>query len=342
MIKDILRRLVEGERLSTDEAAAAMASVMDGEATAAQIAGMLTALRMRGETVDEITGFARVMRERAVRVMTARTPLIDTCGTGGDSVKTFNISTSAAFVVAGAGVGVAKHGNRAVTSKCGSADVLEALDVRLDLTPEAVGRCIDAAGIGFLFARSHHPAMKHAAPVRAELGVRTIFNVLGPLTNPAGATRQLIGVFDPALCEPLARVLGNLGAEHVMVVHGGPGLDEVATFGETTVAEYENGDVRTYALRADDFGLPGADPNDLAAGCDAAENARHLTDVLEGTPGPRRDVVLANAAAALRVAGVVSTLRDGAALAAETIDSGAARERLTHLIQCTREAAEKV
>jgi anthranilate phosphoribosyltransferase len=336
-----LQRLLSGAHLSADEAALAMTAVMDGAATPAQIAGLLTALRMKGETVDEITGFARVMREKAVRVTTKRTPLVDTCGTGGDALKTFNISTTAAFVVAGAGVGVAKHGNRSVTSKCGSADVLEALGVRLDLSPEAVGRCIDAVGIGFLFARSHHPAMKHAAPVRAELGFRTVFNALGPLTNPAGATRQLIGVYDAALCEPLARALGNLGAEHVLVVHGGPGLDEVATFGETTVAEFRGGEVRAYALTARDLGLEEADPASLAPGEDTAASADLLRTVLDGAQGPRRDIVLANAGAALYVAGVAETLREGMAQAARAIDSGEARKRLDALIACTRDEAEQ-
>jgi anthranilate phosphoribosyltransferase len=295
---------------------------------------------MKGETVDEITGFARVMRARAVHVPATRQPLLDTCGTGGDVCKTFNISTAAAFVAAAGGAHVAKHGNRSVTSKCGSADVLEALGVRLDMTPEAVGACIDTVGIGFLFARAHHPAMKHAAGPRAELGIRTVFNALGPLTNPAGATRQVIGVYDGSLCELLARVLANLGAEHVLVVHGRAGLDEIATFGETTVAEYRNGCHRTYTLTAAALGLSEASPADVVPGADAAESAALLRGVLSGKDrGPRRDIVLANAAAALVAAGLCDTLPEGVARAGEVIDAGAALSKLDALVAFTKEAA---
>ena len=320
-----------------------MTSIMDGAATPAQIGAMLAALRVKGETVEEITGFARVMRERSLRVHTDRRPLLDTCGTGGDTVKTFNISTAAAFVAAAAGAAVAKHGNRSVTSKCGSADVLESLGVRLDLSPKAVGRCIDTVGIGFLFARNHHPAMKHAAGPRAELGVRTVFNALGPLTNPANATRQVIGVYDASLCAPLAEVLGNLGSEHVLVVHGRAGLDEIATFGETLVAEYQSGAVTTYTLAPEALGLASATPADVAPGQDAAENALLLRGVLSGEDrGARRDIVLANAAAALFVSGIVETLQQGVKKAAETIDSGGALVTLNALISCTiREASEE-
>jgi anthranilate phosphoribosyltransferase len=264
---------------------------------------------------------------------------VDTCGTGGDALKTFNISTTAAFVVAAAGVAVAKHGNRSVTSKCGSADVLEALGVRLDLTPETVGRCIDDIGIGFLFARSHHPAMKHAAPVRGELGIRTVFNVLGPLTNPAGAKRQVVGVYDGALCPVLAQVLANLGAEHVMVVHGIAGLDEIATFGETVVAEAKDGMITTYTLTAEALGLPTAAHGDVTPGADAAENAGFLLGILEGRDtGHRYNIVAANAAAALVVAGVAETLPEGVAVARNLIRSGAAREKLEALRRCTQES----
>lgn len=331
-MKDYLNRLIGGAHLTEAEAVAAMTTIMDGAATPSQIAALLTALRMKGETVDEITGFARVMRDKSLRVPTTRRPLVDTCGTGGDTVKTFNISTAAAFVASAAGVAVAKHGNRSVTSKCGSADVLETLGVRLDLEPEAVGQCVDEVGIGFLFARNHHPAMKHAAPVRAEMGVRTVFNALGPLTNPAGATRQVVGVYNGALCERLARVLSNLGAEHVLVVHGEAGLDEIATFGPTTVAEARNGEVRTYTLTAADLGLPECNAADVAAGCDPTENAAYLLAILDGTDtGPRRDIVLANAAAALYVAGLVDSLRQGVAAAREILTSGAARDRVDAL-----------
>ncbi|MES2461944.1 MAG: anthranilate phosphoribosyltransferase [Armatimonadota bacterium] len=339
-MKNALLKLTSGQTLDREEAAQAMTVIMDGDATPAQIGALLAALRVKGETVEEITGFARVMRERSLRVHTNRRPLIDTCGTGGDTVKTFNISTAAAFVAAAAGAGVAKHGNRSVTSKCGSADVLETLGVCLDLSPEAVGRCIDTVGIGFLFARNHHPAMKYAAGPRAELGVRTVFNALGPLTNPARASRQVIGVYDSALCAPLAEVLGNLGSEHVLVVHGKAGLDEIATFGETLVAEYRNGTLRTFTLTPEMLGLSEATPADVAAGCDSAENAAFLRAVLSGEDrGPRRDIVLANASAALFVAGIVETLPDGVQKAAETIDSGAAAATLDALISCTQNEA---
>jgi anthranilate phosphoribosyltransferase len=342
-LKNALLKLTSGHTLDREEAAQAMTAIMDGEATPIQIGGFLAALRVKGETVEEITGFARVMRERSLRVTTSRQPLLDTCGTGGDTVKTFNISTAAAFVAAAAGAAVAKHGNRSVTSKCGSADVLEALGVRLDLSPEAVGRCIDEVGIGFLFARNHHPAMKYAAAPRAELGVRTVFNALGPLTNPANASRQVIGVYDHKLCVPLAKVLGNLGSEHVLVVHGKAGLDEIATFGETLVAEYRNGTVKKYTLTPEKLGLIPATPADTAPGDDAGENAVILRGVLSGEDrGARRDIVLANAAAALYVSGLVETLPRGVIKAAETIDSGAATATLNALIACTeREASQE-
>jgi anthranilate phosphoribosyltransferase len=339
MIQSTLQKLIERRHLTEDEAIEMMTRIMDGEATPSQIAGLLTALRMKGEIVDEFTGFARVMRARSVHVPTTRRPLVDTCGTGGDLCKTFNISTAAAFVVAAAGVGVAKHGNRSVTSKCGSADVLEALGIRLDLNPAQVGRAIDEVGIGFLFARAHHPAMKQVAGPRQELGIRTVFNALGPLTNPAGARRQLIGVYDPDLCPLLARVLGNLGSEHVLVVHGADGLDEISTLGETTVTELKNGALRTYALTPEALGLATAAPSDIGAGATPDENAALLLAVLEGQPGPRRDIVLANAAAALLVAGVAETLTAGVARAGSLIDDGSARAKLEALRRFTQEAA---
>lgn len=339
MLQQTLQKLIERRHLTEDEAVEMMTRIMDGEASAAQIAGLLTALRMKGEIVDEITGFARVMRARSIRVPTTRQPLVDTCGTGGDLCKTFNISTAAAFVVAAAGVAVAKHGNRSVTSKCGSADVLEALEVRLDLSPAAVGRCIDEVGIGFLFARAHHPAMKHAAAPRAELGIRTVFNALGPLTNPAGAKRQLIGVYEADLCPLLAAVLGNLGSEYVMVVHGRDGLDEISTLGETTVTELKNGSLKTYTLTPEALGLPVANAAAIAPGPDAAANAALLRGVLSGEPGPRRDIVLANAAAALVVAGVADSLTDGIRRAGDLIDSGAACGKVEALRAFTAEAA---
>ncbi len=338
-MKSYIEKLIRGESLSGTDALFAMSAVMDGEATPAQIGALLTALRMKGETPEEIAGFARAMRDRAIRVHTSRQPLVDTCGTGGASFKTFNISTTAAFIVAASGVAVAKHGNRAATSKCGSADVLEALGVRLDISADMIGKGIDSVGMGFLFARAHHPAMKNVAPVRAELGVRTVFNFLGPLTNPAGATRQVMGVADAAWVEPLARVLASLGAEHALVVHGG-GLDEISTFGETLVAEAQNGQVRCYTITPDDLGLPIVDAGQLAPGEDIAENARLLTAVLENEdPGSRRDIALANAAAALYVAGVATTLREGVAIARETLKSGAARVKLEELRRYTQQSA---
>lgn len=311
-----------------------MGTIMAGDATPAQLGALLTALRLKGESVEELTGFARGMRAHSLKVTTHRKPLVDTCGTGGAARKTFNISTTAAFIAAAAGVAIAKHGNRAATSKFGSADVLEALGARLDLSPEAVGRCIDEVGIGFLFARSHHPAMKHAAPVRAELGFRTIFNALGPLTNPAGATRQVLGVYDGALCEPLAKVLLRLGAEHVLVVHGKAGLDELSTFGETLVAEGKDGTVKTYTLTPPDLGFSETTPEALAPNND--DPAATVRAILSGTPGPRREIVLANAGAALYVAGAATSLTDGIALAAETLDSGAALSKLNQFVEFTQ------
>ncbi|UCH35454.1 MAG: anthranilate phosphoribosyltransferase [Armatimonadota bacterium] len=330
MIQDIIGKLIERRDLTEEESAAAMTCVMDGEATPAQIAGLLVGLRMKGETPDEITGFVRVMRDKAVRIKPKRYPLADTCGTGGDRVKTFNVSTAAAFVVAGAGVAVAKHGNRSVTSKCGSADVLEALDITLEMEPEDVSRCIDEVGIGFMFAPRFHPAMKHAAPVRRELGVRTVFNLLGPLTNPAGATAQVLGVPGPEWAEPLARVLANLGAERAFVVHGACGVDEISTAGETLVHEVRDGEVNSYSIRPEEFGLTCAEPESISGG-DAAENARTLVGILEGNAGPKRDIVLLNAAAAIAAGGAAADLAEGLSVATEAIDSGAALARLREM-----------
>ena len=327
-----IAQLLKGESLDREGAARVMGLLMAGQATPVQTAAFLTALRLKGETVDEITGLAGVMRAHSVKVLTHRAPLVDTCGTGGDTVKTFNVSTAAAFVAAGAGAAVAKHGNRAATSKSGAADVLEALGVNLALDAEEVGRCLDNVGIGFLFARNHHPAMKYVAPVRAELGFRTVFNALGPLTNPAGATRQVLGVYDPALCRPLAEVLLALGSEHVLVVHGMAGLDEIATFGETVVAEGKGGQVREFRLTAESLGLSESSPDAVRSGETHAENAEILRAILSGEPGPRRELVLANAAAALYVGGLAENLREGVERAAKSIDSGAALEKLIELI----------
>lgn len=335
MIRDAIQKVVEGENLTEVEAVAAMTEIMDGEATPAQISCLITALRMKGETVDEITGFVRVMREKSVKVKAARRPLIDTCGTGGDKLNTFNISTTAAFVVAGAGIAVAKHGNRAASSKCGSADVLEALGVKFPLPPEVVGKCIDECGIGFMFAPALHPAMKHAIGPRKEIGIRTVFNILGPMTNPAQAEYQVIGVFAPHLCEMMASVLGKLGTKRAMVVHGMDGLDEISTIGETCTAELADGRVSSRQLSPRDLSCRRTTAEELAAGESPEDNARALLSVLSGEKGPMRDITLANAGAAIFVAGRAQSLAEGIAVAAESVDSGAASKALTDLKRFT-------
>lgn len=334
-----IAKLVERTDLTAAEAEAVMEEVMDGKATPAQIAGLIVALRMKGETADEIAGFARAMRRRALPVPTVRRNVVDTCGTGGDQHDTFNISTAAAFVAAGAGVAVAKHGNRSVSSKCGSADVLEAMGVRLDLGPEQVGRCIDEVGIGFLFAPALHPAMKYAIGPRRELRLRTVFNILGPLTNPAGAQRQVLGVFDSAWVRPLAEALAELGSDHALVVHGLDGLDEISTLGPTRVAELKNGVVTEYEIDPEEFGLPRAEPEDIAGG-DLESSVAALRAVLDGQPGPRRDITLLNAAAAIYVAGLAESIAAGLQAAAEAIDSGQAGAKLSRLAALTQELAE--
>lgn len=339
MIRDAIRKVVEGEHLTEAEATAAMTEIMEGEATPAQVSCLITALRMKGETVEEITGFVRVMREKAVKVQSSRNPLVDTCGTGGDRLNTFNISTTAAFVVAGAGAAVAKHGNRAASSACGSADVLEALGVNIAAGPETVGKCIDEAGIGFLFAPSSHPAMKHAVGPRKEIGIRTVFNILGPMTNPAGAKRQLIGVFSPSVTETMAKVLANLGSERAMVVHGLDGLDEVSTLGTTRVSELKDGKVRTYELDCSRFGIGKVQVSAIEGGVTPAENATMLLSTLRGEKGPRRDVVLLNAGTALAVAGIASDVAEGIERAAQSVDSGAAMAALEQMRAISQEAA---
>ena len=331
--KEFIAKAASGDPLSADDAAAAFDVMMSGDATPGQIGGFLMALRVRGETVDEITGAARTMRAKATPVE-APADAVDTCGTGGDAKGTYNISTCAAFVVAGAGVPVAKHGNRAMSSKSGSADVLAALGVNLEVTPETVSRCISDAGVGFMFAPAHHSAMKHVGPTRAELGTRTIFNLLGPLSNPAGAKRQIIGVFSRHWLVPLAEVAGNLGSEHVWVVHGSDGLDELTTTGPTFVAELKDGSVTSFEVTPDDAGLPQSAP-EAQLGGDADQNAEAITQLLSGTESPFRDIVILNAAAALIVAGKAETLAQGAELAAQAIDSSAARERLEKLVALT-------
>ena len=349
IITEALRTLMDRRDLTRIEAAAAMEAIMSGAATNAQIAAFLTALRMKGETVEELIGFAQVMRQKAVRIRTEpdgvtaltgtdRDMLIDTCGTGGDAAGTFNVSTATAFVVAGAGLRVAKHGNRSVSSLCGSADVVETLGVALDLSPQKVARCVDEVGIGFLYAPLLHTAMKHVMAARREMGVRTVFNMLGPLTNPAGANAQVVGVYAAALTEPLARVLAELGTHRAFVVHGADGLDEISNTGESRVSEVREGVVRTFAVRPEDFGLPRASIHDLLGG-DREQNAEIIRGILRGEPGPRRDIVLMNAAAALVAGAKARDLKEGVELGARSIDAGAARERLERLIALSRELA---
>lgn len=335
-LQDLIDKVVNLYHLEEKEAEEAMAQIMSGEATSAQIAALITALRLKGETVDEITGFARAMRSHGKKIRVNKR-LVDIVGTGGDRSFTFNISTTTAFVVAAAGLPVAKHGNRAVSSKCGSADVLEALGVNVALTPAQAERCLEENGICFLFAPVFHEAMKHAVGPRREIGIRTVFNLLGPLTNPAGAQVQLVGVYDPNLTCVLARVLRSLGVERAMVVHG-DGLDEISHSGETRVSELMGGEIRTYYLTPEDVGLKRGRLADICGG-NPERNACMTRDVLSGKPGPCRDVVLMNAAAALFVGGKVETLREGVELAAEAIDSGAALQKLEELVAFTKSCA---
>ena len=331
-IQAAVAELVEGTDLNQKDMVSVMDVIMSGEATDAQIGAFLIALRIKGETVDEIRGAAEVMREKSTKIKTQHSVIVDTCGTGGDHSSTFNISTTSAFVAAGAGLCVAKHGNRSVTSQSGSADVLQALGVNTDASPEIVEACLDEIGIGFLFAVALHGAMKHAIGPRKELATRTIFNALGPLTNPAGATRQVIGVYSPDLTETLANVLGGLGSKHAFVIHGSDGLDEVTTTGPTKVSELKAQSVSTYDVSPDDFGLETASGDDLKGG-EPAENAEILRGILSGEPGPRRDIVLLNSAFALVAGGKSDSVEDGIKLAARTIDSGAAAEKLEKLVE---------
>jgi anthranilate phosphoribosyltransferase len=335
-IKQAIAHLVEGQDLTESAAEAVMEQIMTGQATSAQIGGFLIALRLKGETVAEVTGFARAMRRNATPIRSRRPLLVDTCGTGGDGHGTFNISTLAAFVVAGAGLAVSKHGNRSVSSKCGSADVLQALGVCLELSPEKVAACIDELGIGFLYAPRLHPAMKYAIGPRREMGVRTVFNILGPLTNPAGAQVQVLGVYDGALTETMACVLDSLGSQAAFVVHGADGLDELSTTGPNRVTRLRDGRVRTFFLDPLDLGLPRATLADLQGG-DAPENAAIAHAVLNGKPGPQRDVVLLNAAAGLVAGGLAADLPAALSLAAQSIDSGAARAKLDALVAFTND-----
>ena len=315
-----------------DEAATAMGAIMDGQAQSSHIAGLLMALALKGERPQEMVGFARAMRARAVPLPRAVAATLDTCGTGGDGAHTFNVSTAAALVVAGAGVVVAKHGNRAVSSQCGSADVFEALGVNLNATADRVVQALNETNLAFFFAPAWHPSMRHAGPTRRELGVRTAFNLLGPLTNPAGPRRQLIGVSRPEHTELVARTLGELGSERAWVVHGAGGLDELSTLGHTKVSELRNGTVNTFYVHPADVNIPAATKDDLAGGS-AAENAAMIERVLDGEAGPRRDIVLLNAGAALLVAGAAESLPRGVESAAAAIESGKARATLDRLRQ---------
>ena len=351
IITEALRALVDRRDLSRIEAAAAMDAIMSGAATNAQIAAFLTALRMKGETIEELVGFAQVMRQKVVRIRTRadevagltgtdREMLIDTCGTGGDASGTFNISTATAFVVAGTGLKVAKHGNRSASTLCGSADVVETLGVSLELTPVQIARCVNEVGIGFMYAPLLHTAMKHVMPARREIAIRTVFNLLGPLTNPAGANAQVIGVAAAALTEPLARVLAELGTSRAFVVHGADGLDEISNTGESRVSEVREGLVRTFSVRPEDFGLPRASIKELQGG-DREQNAQIIRLLLEGEPGPRRDIVLMNAAAALVAGARARDLKEGVALAAQSVDGGEARRKLDALVALSRTLAEQ-
>ena len=348
-IKTYIAAVVEGRNLSRADARAAMGEIMGGRATPAQIAAFITALRMKGETIDEITGCAEAMRAQAAAIKPRRTRksnvdpqdkdflpgvVVDTCGTGGDGMNTFNISTASAFVAAGAGVTVAKHGNRAVSSGCGSADVMRMLGVNIDLSPDEVRTCIERIGIGFLFAPTFHAAMKHAIGPRREVGIRTIFNVLGPLTNPAGATAQVLGVYSPALTKPLACALGKLGCKGALVVHGKGGYDEITITGPTQVTQLKNGRTRSYTIKPEDFGMKSVSAASIA-GRDAEYNADFIRSVLNGDKGPARDVVLLNTAAALLAAGAVTDMKNGVQRAAQSIDSGAAARKLDLLIKET-------
>ncbi len=336
--KALIAKVATGASLTRAEAASVFDRMMSGEATPSQMGGLLMALRVRGETVDEITGAVNTMRAKMLGVK-APADAMDVVGTGGDASGSYNISTCAAFIVAGAGVPIAKHGNRALSSKSGAADVLQALGVKIDLNPHEVARCISEAGIGFMFAPSHHPAMKNVGPTRVELGTRTIFNLLGPLSNPAGVKRQVIGTFSKHWVEPMAQVLKNLGSESIWVVHGSDGLDEITTSGPSSVAALENGKIRTFEVTPEDAGLKRVKPEALKGG-DAETNAKALLDVLKGKPGAFRDVAILNAAAALIVAGKAKDLKEGAQLAAKSIDSGEAEGRLDRLIavSCAVEA----
>ena len=334
MIQDAIEMVVSGESLSGDQAEAVMDQIMTGDATPAQFGAFVTALRIKGETVDEIAGMAQVMRDRSLRVAVDGT-VVDTCGTGGDGSGSFNISTTAAFVVAGAGVKVAKHGNRAMSGSTGSADLLEELGVNISLSPDSVTRCLDEVGFGFMFAQAFHPSMRFAAGPRREIGIRTVFNILGPLTNPAGADRQVIGVADPSIAERMALVLGRLGSKKALVVHGSDGMDELTVAGPSTVWQMEDGDVSTFEVTPRELGFPVSDAESIRASSPEA-SARMARGVLSGERGPARDVVLLNAAAALVAADRSETLASGIERASRSLDSGDAAQKLSALVELSR------
>lgn len=349
MIKEAISRVVEGQNLDEGTMVEVMNQIMGGEATPAQIGAFITALRLKGETIEEITGAARVMRERATPIQVGpvldidreeinqdRETILDTCGTGGSGTRSFNISTTVAFVVSACGIKVAKHGNRSISSACGSADVLEKLGVNLGVTPEKVAACVNTIGVGFLFAPALHGAMKHAIGPRREIGIRTIFNVLGPLTNPAGANRQVLGVYQDELVEPMARVLNKLGCQRGFVVHGSDGMDEITLTGPSRVAEIKDGKVCCTEISPEQFGLSRCELPDLQGG-DAADNAKIVDNILNGETGPKRDIVLLNAAFALVAAGIAESPGQGIQKAAEAIDSGRAKDQLAQLVRMTND-----
>ena len=335
MIKEAIGKVVEGKDLTMQEMKGCMDEIMSGQATPAQIGSFITALRLKGETVEEITGACMVMREKAVKIEVGKGRAVDTCGTGGDGANTFNISTVSAFVVSGAGLRVAKHGNRGVSSKCGSADVIKALGVNIDIPAEKVKECIDKVGIGFLFAPLFHGAMKHTIGPRREIGIRTIFNILGPLTNPAGASCQVIGVYRGELTEPLANVLKNLGAERAFVVHGEDGLDEISITGKTRVSELKDKKVTTYRVGPKDFGIKKARLEEIKSAGSCEDNAKIVREILGGNQGPKKDIVLMNASAALVAGGAALNFKQGVEMARESIDSGKAKDKLDKLVELT-------
>ncbi len=334
MIRESINTVVSGQSLTMEEASSVMREIMEGEATPAQLGAFLTALALKGETTQEIAGMARVMREMALRV-DVDGELVDTVGTGGDGKNTFNISTATAFIAAGAGLKVAKHGNRAASGSCGSADVLEALGVQIELSPEAVARCINEVGVGFMFAPAFHPAMRHAGPVRREIGIRTVFNILGPLTNPAGAQTQLLGVAFPELGGIMAEVLGLLGSHHAMIVHGAGGLDEISLSGDTSVWEVRRGQVEEWTIRVEDTGLPET-PIEAIRGGSKEENAATMLRLFQGEQGAVRDMVLLNSAGVLMVGDKAETIRQGVEMSAGIIDSGAALAKLDQMVEVTQ------